>query len=99
MAADPLARPAWSPARPMRQFMGTATVSLFGLLVLLVFLLPLGYMTTTAFKNIQQIQDLASGLLPRTPATYHYQDDDYPLVHVPTDSGDHQWALVNKGRE
>src|SRR6185369_3542880 len=100
MAALSPARPArWSPAKQMRQFMGIATVSLFGLLVLLVFLLPLGYMGTTAFKNIQQIQDAASGLLPNTPASFNYQGAGYSIYHVPTDTGDRQWALVNKGRE
>jgi multiple sugar transport system permease protein len=56
-------------------------------------------MTTTAFKNIQQIQDVASGLLPSSPSSFTYQGADYSLYHVPTPSGDQQWALVNKGRE
>jgi multiple sugar transport system permease protein len=90
---------AWSAVRPMRQFMAVSTVSLFGLIVLLVFLLPLGYMTTTAFKTIQQIQDLHSGLLPRTATTFNYQGADYPLYEVHSETGVHHWALVKQGRE
>jgi multiple sugar transport system permease protein len=89
----------WSVGRSMRQFMAASTVSLFGLIVLLVFLLPLGYMTTTAFKTIQQIGDLGSGVLPRTADTFNYEGTDYPVYQVPTDTGLQHWALVKQGRE
>jgi multiple sugar transport system permease protein len=105
MATLASSRPAFaaSPSRQMRTFMATSSLTLFGLLVLMVFLLPLGYMSLTAFKTLQQIQDPNSQFLPALPTTYNYQGADYPLyqVPVPTESGVviKEWALFKKGRE
>jgi multiple sugar transport system permease protein len=91
--------PAWAPPRGMRNFLGLSSVTLFGLLLLLSFLMPLGYMVTTAFKTIQQIADPAGNLLPLSPTNYTYEGQDYPLYNVPTPEGMREWALYRKGRE
>jgi len=91
--------PHWSTTRAIREFLGYSTITLFGTIVLLAFLMPLGYMTTTAFKSIQQILDIQSGILPNSPLHYTYNGTEYDLYNVPTDTGNHQWALVRKGRE
>jgi multiple sugar transport system permease protein len=83
----------------MRQFMAYSSMTFFGLIVLSVFLMPLGYMMTTAFKTIQQIVDVYGFILPMSPATFTYESKDYPLYKVPTDVGLQNWALVRKGRE
>lgn len=83
----------------MRKFMAYSSVTLFGLIVLLAFLMPLGYMATTAFKSLQQIQDLQSGILPQVPAVFNYQGTDYPVYQVPINGGIVEWALVKPGRE
>jgi len=94
------ARPLFTPSHQMRLFTATASVTLFGLLVLLAFLMPLGYMSTTAFKNLQQIQDPNSQLLPASPVTIVYEGQDLPLLNVPMPDGTlRQLALYRKGRE
>src|SRR6185503_11537933 len=99
LAQTPRRRPAaWSPNRNWRKFTATATVTLFGLFVVLIFLMPLGYMSLTAFKTKKQIGDPFSQLLPSSPVDFTYQGKDYPLYNVPTETGTHQWALVKKLR-
>jgi multiple sugar transport system permease protein len=88
----------WSAKRRWRKFTGYATITLLGLIVLTVFLMPLGYMALTAFKDRQQIEDANAQFLPSRPTTYNYQGQDYPLVEVPTQNGIRQMALVKKGK-
>ena len=87
---------AWLRARQNRRFLTYASVTFLGLVVLLAFLLPLGYMLTTAFKTNHQVENL--NVLPTTPITYSYEGQDAPVYDVPTDTGTHQWALVKKVR-
>jgi multiple sugar transport system permease protein len=77
----------------------TTATTLIGLVVVTIFLAPLAYMTFTAFKTLTQVQDPYSQLLPSSPVTVTIEGVDYPLLNVPTDTGDHEWALVKKGRE
>ncbi len=88
-----------SPQRAMRKFTATAMVTLFGSLAVLIFLLPLGYMLVTAFKNMQQIVDPNAHFLPSSPVTYVYDGKEYPLYFVPFEDGERQLALIRKGRE
>jgi multiple sugar transport system permease protein len=91
-------RPAsgWRPGQDLRKFTAVAGVSLFGLIVLIMFLLPLGYVGLAAFKTTRQIQDPKSQLLPSSPMTFNYEGTDYPLYKVPTKTGIRELALVKK---
>jgi multiple sugar transport system permease protein len=89
----------WSPMREMRKFLAASSLTLFALIILSIFLLPLGYMSVTAFKNIEQVVDPNSMFLPSAPVTYNYNGEEYPLVNVPLESGVKRLALVEKGRE
>jgi multiple sugar transport system permease protein len=91
--------PNWVARRRWRNFTAIATMTLIGLIVLGAFLMPLGYMILTSFKDLQQIQDGNAPFLPSRPVTYSYQGQDYPLMEVPTENGVKQWALVEKYRE
>jgi len=85
--------------RQLRGLIATATVTLFAVFVLTVFLMPLGYMTTGALKDDAQ---LAAQNAPQWPASlkmYNYEGKDYPLYYVPTDQGLKQWALIKPHRE
>ena len=48
--------PAWSPTRSMRRFLSISSITLLAAAAMMIFLMPLGYMTTTAFKTLPQIQ-------------------------------------------
>ncbi len=88
--------PMWSPRRNWNKFTTTWTVSLFGLVVVTIFLAPLGYMFLTAFKSQTQILDPYSQFLPASPQTFNYEGKDYPLYEVTTDTGTHTWAMIKK---
>ncbi len=77
----------------------TTGITLIGLTVMLIFLMPLGYMVTTAFKLESQAVAQNAPLWPATASTYNYQGKDYPLYDVPTDQGVKRLALVNPYRE
>ena len=89
----------WAARRRWRKFTAASSVTFVGLIILTAFLMPLGYMTVTAFKDLQQIQDPNAPVLPSRPITYNYQGEDYPLMEVPVDGVMKEWALVEKGRE
>lgn len=78
----------------MRWITSVAGVTFFGLIILTVFLLPVGYMVATAFKSLAQVTDTHARLLPSSPVTFNYNDKDYPMYEVPTDTGLKQLALI-----
>ncbi|HYP21577.1 MAG TPA: carbohydrate ABC transporter permease, partial [Chloroflexia bacterium] len=82
-----------------RQLSVTLLVTLLGLVVMVVFLMPLGYMMATAFKKDSQLTELRAPLWPAEKSTYNYQGKDLPLYNVPTADGMKQWALVKGYRE
>jgi multiple sugar transport system permease protein len=74
-------------------------VTVVGIVVMLLFLLPLGYMLATAFKPEAQLSAQNAPLYPAKAVTYNYQGKDLPLYNVPTPDGMKQWALVQGFRE
>ena len=85
--------------RQMRELGSTLLVTGLGLLVLAIFLMPLGYMVASAFKLDTQLAAQNPPLWPATAATFKYQDKEYTLYNVPTDQGVKQYALVQGYRE
>lgn len=76
-----------------------ALVTLLGLFIMALFLLPLGYMVTTAFKPEEQFSTPNAPFWPAAPVTFTYQGEELPLYNVPTEQGTKQWALVQGFRE
>jgi multiple sugar transport system permease protein len=60
----------------LRRFLAASSLTLFALILLTVFLSPFSYMTTTAFKNREQMTDPTSPLWPGEPATYVYNGEE-----------------------
>jgi len=87
------------PRRFLRELSSTAGVTLMGLAVMLLFLMPLGYMLATAFKPDAQLSAQNAPLWPAKASTYNYQGQDYLLYDVPTDQGVKRLALVKPYRE
>ncbi len=84
----------------LREGLSMIGVTGLGLLALLIFLLPLGYVLATAFKLDSQMTTVGAPLWPAAPSTYNYEGEDYPLYNVPTeDGGTRRLALVNPFRE
>lgn len=81
----------------LRKAMPTVLVTLFGFILMIVFLMPLGYMVTTAFKSDSQAAAQNAPLWPAKAATFNYQGKDLPLYNVPTESGGMQQLALVKG--
>ena len=84
----------------LRRFGAKALVTLLALIIAIAYLLPFGNMTLMSLKSGEQMVTSANGpVLPVDPATYTYEGEAYPIVIVPTEDGNHEWALVDKGRQ
>ena len=95
----PERRPSFLSTRRFRNLTSTLLVTSLGLLVMLIFLMPLGYMLATAFKPDSQLSMQNAPLWPAQAATYNFQGTDYPLYDVPTEQGLKRLALVKPFRE
>lgn len=86
--------------RALRNISSTIIVTGIGLLVLVIFLLPLAYTLATAFKHDSQLTAQGAPLYPAEAATFNFEGKDYPLYDIPTDGGGTQrLALVKPFRE
>lgn len=86
-------------SRLTRERIKSTLMTLFTLLLLFLFLMPLGYGITTSLKTDQQMAQPDAPLIPSSPARFEYEGITYDIYEVPTDDGLEQWALVQKGRE
>jgi len=77
----------------------TFGVTLLGLLLLVAFILPLGYMVNTAFKLDTQTTAQNAPLYPATPVTFSYQGKDLQLYTVPINGQTKRLALLHGYRE
>jgi multiple sugar transport system permease protein len=85
--------------RPTRRFLLKATVTLFALILVVTYLLPLGYGFITGLKSSQQMADPRQPILPMSADTATIDGEEYPVLMVPFDDGTRALALVDKGRE
>jgi multiple sugar transport system permease protein len=81
----------------MRRFLAGATVSLFTIFFLIIYLAPFAYMVVTSLKTLGQIQN--GRILPSSEAAFQYEGQAYSVYNVPTADGMQEWALVQPGRE
>ena len=73
-------------------------VTSIALVILLLYLMPLGYSVLTSFKNKGQVADPQSPILPSAAATFEYEGEELDVYKVPTEDGVENWALLKKGR-
>jgi multiple sugar transport system permease protein len=84
----------------MRRFTAKAGITLLAISVVSIFLMPLGYMVATAFKERTQLTTPGAPLYPAAPETFTWEGEEYPVYDVPAEDGSVQaWALVEPGRE
>jgi multiple sugar transport system permease protein len=71
-----------------------------GLLVLFIFLLPISYVLSTAFKLDSQMTTIGAPQYPAEQDTFSYEGQEYPLYDVPMEDGTvRRLAVVNPYRE
>jgi multiple sugar transport system permease protein len=81
------------------EFTGTALLTLFIWIFLLVFLSPLSYMLVTSLRSADEFRDRLAPFYPAERLTYDYNGTTYQLYKVPTEDGViHDWALVTPSR-
>jgi len=85
--------------RSYRRFLGKASVTMFALLIVSAYLMPLLYMATTAFQQPGQSATPGAPIYPAEPKTALYEGKPYPIYAVPIDGQVRQLMLVQKGRE
>jgi multiple sugar transport system permease protein len=101
-AAEPRRRPAQRPRlqADLRRFTAVSGMTLLATIVVSIFLMPLGYMIATSFKERTQLTAPGAPWWPAEPATFAWEGTEYPVYDVPDESGAvHGWALVDPGRE
>lgn len=86
-------------ARSYRRYLGRASVTMFALILVSAYLLPLLYMVTTAFQQPGQASTPGSPVYPAAPLTSTYEGGEYPIYAVPIDGTTRNLMLVDKGRE
>ena len=80
-------------------FKSIAVTGVTGLL-LIIFLLPLGYMIVTSLKSEAQLADLDGPILPRSPTTFLHEGEELDLYSVPLPDGStRELALFKPGRQ
>jgi multiple sugar transport system permease protein len=86
-------------SRSYRRFLGRASLTMFALILVSAYLLPLLYMLTTAFQQPGQASTPGAPIYPAAPLTALYEGQPYPIYAVPIDGTTRNLLLVEKGRE
>ena len=86
-------------SKSYRRFVGRASLTMFALIVLSAYLLPLLYMVTASFQPAGQGSIPGAPVYPATPVTAVYEGQTYPIYAVPIDGTTRNLMLVVKGRE
>ena len=86
-------------ARIYRRYLGRASLTLFALILVSAFLLPLLFMVTTALQQPGQRTTPGAPIYPAAPLTGTYEGAEYPIYVVPIDGANRQLILIEKGRE
>ncbi len=81
-----------------RELVVKAALTSLALVILLLYLMPLGYSILTSLKTKEQVADPNAPILPATAASFEYEGQAYDVYRVPTKDGVQELALVQKGR-
>jgi multiple sugar transport system permease protein len=86
-------------ARSYRRFLGRASLTMFAVILVSAYLLPLLYMVTTSLQQPGQSATPGAPVYPAVPLTGTYLGEQYPIFTVTIDGAARQLMLVEKGRE
>ena len=86
-------------ARQLRGMTGSGLLLLLAAVVVSIFLLPMVYMATIAFRDDKKMFEGEAPWYPAQAATFTYQGEDYPIYMVPDASGKARpLAIVKRSR-
>jgi multiple sugar transport system permease protein len=84
-------------SRQMRGLLLTGTISLFALMLVSVYLMPLGYAAAVSLRDASILP--GQPLWPSEPAQFTYDGQAYDVYNVPINGTMRQLALYKPGRE
>jgi multiple sugar transport system permease protein len=82
----------------MRDLVVKVLIFSVALVLLLMYLMPLGYSVVTSLMTRTQASDVQAPLLPSTRVTFEYGGRAYDVLRVPIDGETRALALVRPGR-
>jgi multiple sugar transport system permease protein len=82
-----------------RSYVRKATVTLFAVMLVVTYLLPLAYGFVSGLKSSEQMTDPRQPILPMSAETATIDGEEVPVLRVPFDDGERDLALVDRGRE
>jgi len=83
----------------LRRFAIMSLVTLFAIMFLFIYLLPLGNMVLTSIRSQDQLSQTGDdSIFPLSPKVFNYQGTDAPVLLVPVDGVNKELAVVKKGR-
>lgn len=82
----------------MRDLVVKLLITSVALVLLLMYLMPLGYSIVTSLMTRTQASDVQAPLLPSTRVTFEYEGRAYDVLRVPIDGDTRSLALVRPGR-
>jgi multiple sugar transport system permease protein len=85
-------------SRSYRRFLGRASLTLLGVMIISAFLLPLLAMVTASLQEASQRTTPGAPIYPASPATGIYQGETFDIYTVPIDGATRDLLLVKKGR-
>jgi hypothetical protein len=85
-------------ARTMRRYLARGSLTLFAIMILSAFLLPLVAMATASLEDAGQRATAGAPIYPASPARGTYQGETYDIYAVPIDGTTRNLMLVKKGR-
>ena len=82
-----------------RRYLARASITMFALILVSAYLLPLLYMLTTALQQPTQRSTPGAPIYPAVPLTATYQGAEYPIFEVTISGAIRNLMLVEKGRD
>jgi len=82
----------------MRSLIVKTMITSLVLVLLLLYLMPLGYSIVTSLMSKGQVSDVQAPVLPSARVQFEYQGQNYDVVKVPIDGETRELALVRRGR-
>jgi multiple sugar transport system permease protein len=86
-------------AKSYRKFLGKASLTMFAVVILSAFLLPLLFMINTALQHPSQRTTAGAPVYPAVARTATYQGTTYPIYEVPINGTTRELMLIDAGRE
>lgn len=82
----------------MRRLIVKVLITSVALVLLLLYIMPLGYSLLTSLKNKNQVSDVQAPVLPSARVTFEYEGASYEVFSVPLEDGTRELALSRRGR-